>query len=218
MRFAFLLTIFFTLSFVTHAQEKTAAIKLGYFGPSATEGGFILGYQGNKEIDENFEYGWSVDWFNKKYVDKKLVREFEQFQGFPGGETNELRAKTNVHDFPVIFSLTAKYNVNRTFDVFVSGGFGLDVLLVYYRNYKNPNDDELEIAADFAYLFSVGAIYPLGSRSDLIAELSYHHSIPSWEYEIEEKSSPTQPAVKKVFERAFDMSGIMARVGFKFYY
>jgi hypothetical protein len=119
---------------------------------------------------------------------------------------------------PIVFSLTGRYSVNRNFDVYVSGGFGVDVLLIFYRSYQNPDEDNLKIAGDFAYVLSVGGIAPIGSRSEILAELTYHSSMPSWQYEVETVSPITNVKTKKVFERAFDMSGIMARIGFKFYY
>lgn len=33
-------------------QWNTGAVKLGYFNPSATEGGFIIGFEGGKHIDK----------------------------------------------------------------------------------------------------------------------------------------------------------------------
>lgn len=211
------LAIVILLVVSSFAQNKTALIKLGYYSPEATNGGLVLGYQGAKAIDENFEYGWSFDWFNKNYVDKKLVKEFE-LAGFPNSELNELRAKTNVHNIPIMLSLTGKYRLDRRFDVYVSGSFGVDVLLIFYRSYQNPEDDDLKIAGDFAYMFSVGGITSIGSRSEFLAELSYFSAEPGWQYEVETVSSITNTKTKKVFERVFDMSGIMARIGFKFYY
>jgi hypothetical protein len=217
MKKIFLIVIVLLSFNLLNAQQKTAAVKLGLYSPQATNAGFVLGYQGGKDIDENFEYGWSIDWFNKNYVDKKLEKEFD-LAGFPNSELNELRAKTNVHNLPIVFSLTGRYSVNRNFDVYVSGGFGVDVLLIFYRSYQNPDEDNLKIAGDFAYVLSVGGIAPIGSRSEILAELTYHSSMPSWQYEVESVSPVTHLNTKKVFERVFDMSGIMARIGFKFYY
>ena len=67
--------IYSSLSF---AQLNSASIKLGYFNPAATNGGFIIGYEGGKIIDERLIFGWSIDWFHSNYVDKKLVNEFNQ--------------------------------------------------------------------------------------------------------------------------------------------
>ncbi len=87
-------------------------------------------------------------------------------------------------------------------------------MLIFYRNYQNPNEDEFEGAFDFNWRLGMGIAFQIGRRSDLIAELAYHSSAPSWSYELDD------PLVgrKRVFERVFDMSGLMARVGLKFYY
>jgi len=39
-----------------------------------------------------------------------------------------------------------------------------------------------------------------------------HNSAPSWEFEVD------TPAGKRTFERVFDMSGVMARIGVRFFY
>ena len=87
-------------------------------------------------------------------------------------------------------------------------------MLIIYRDYKYPNEDEFDGAFDFNWRLGMGFAIQIGRRSDLIAELTYHSSAPSWSYEIND------PVIgyKRNLERVFDMSGLMARVGFKFYY
>ncbi|MBK8943953.1 MAG: outer membrane beta-barrel protein [Ignavibacteriae bacterium] len=193
---------------------KSSSIKLGNFGPSATESGFIIGYESGKFIDRNFVIGWSVDWFNKNYVDQILVQELNDYYGFFDSELNEVRAKTNLHSIPVLFNMTAKFPMAPRFSSYVTGGVGVEALLIFYRNYENPNEDEFEGAFDFNWRLGFGVAYQLGRHSDFVAEITYHSSHPSWTYEIDD------PHVgrKQILEREFDMSGVMARIGFKFYY
>ena len=54
----------------------------------------------------------------------------------------------------------------------------------------------------------------LGRRSDIFGELSYHASQPGWQYEAYDPVTNR----KETFERSFDMSGMMFRVGIRFYY
>jgi len=194
--------------------SKSSTIKLGNFGPSATESGFIIGYESGKYIDRNFDIGWSVDWFNKNYVDQILVQEFNDYYGFFDSELNEVRAKTNLHSIPVLFNMTAKFPINPRLSSFVTGGVGVEALLIFYRNYQNTNENEFEGAFDFNWRLGFGVAYQLGRNSDFVAEITYHSSHPSWTYEIND------PMIgrKKILEREFDMSGLMARIGFKFYY
>lgn len=196
------------------AQRKSSTIKLGNFSPGATESGFVIGYEGGKFIDRNFDIGWSIDWFHKDYVDQTLVSEFNQYYGFFESELNEVRAKTNLHSVPVLFNMRAKLPMSPRVSAYVTGGIGVEALLIFYRNYQNTNEDEFEGAFDFNWRLGMGIAFQVGRRSDLIAELVYHSSAPSWSYEIDD------PLVghKRIFERVFDMSGLMARVGFKFYY
>ncbi len=208
------LLLFFVLALAattTFGQRNAAAIKLGYFSPQATDGGFIIGYQGSRGIDQFLDIGWSIDWFNKNYVDKELAQQFEEFD--LQGELNELRAKTNIHEVPIMFNMTAYFDINKKAAAFANIGVGAEVLLVFYRNYQNPDEDKIKGAFDFSWRLSGGVVYAMGSRSELLAELGYHSSEPSWNYTVEGDNG-----LKKTFERVYDMSGVMLRVGVKFYY
>lgn len=191
------------------AQFGSSAIKLGYFHPSAAKGGFIIGYEGGRDIDYFF-FGWSIDWYHKNYVDKRLVDDITP--SFGSGEITELRAKTNIHDFPVMAVGAVRFPVApRTF-LYVHGGIGAEMLLVNYRNFQNPDQDEFKVAFDFNWRLGLGGAFELGPRTEVFGELTYHNSEPSWEFEVD------TPAGKKTFERIFDMSGVMARVGVRFFY
>jgi hypothetical protein len=207
-----LVIIICSFSLPVFAQWNTAAIKFGVFNPSAADGGFIIGYEGGPFVDNGFSFGWSIDWFHRDYVDKKLVAEFNDYYGIGRGSINELRAKTNLHDFPLMLNATAKFPVSPFVKMFLTGGIGGEVLLIHYRNFQNPDESEFQAAFDFNWRAGIGLVYELGYRSEIFGELSYHRSMPSWTYEVEEQG------YKRFFEREFDMSGMMARIGFRFYY
>ena len=97
---------------------------------------------------------------------------------------------------------------------FFTGSAGMEVLLIFYRNYQNPQDDEFKGAFDFSWRLGGGIAYELGRRSDVFVELTYHYSKPSYEYEVRDNLS----GKTRIFERSFDMSGIMMRVGFRFFF
>ena len=209
-----LVTIFVLfISSMNLAQWGTASIKLGQFSPSATESGFIIGYEGGRYIDRNFNFGWSVDWFHKSYVDKKLVAQINDLYGIAGGSVNELRAKTNIHDFPLMLNATAKFPVSPFVNTFITGGIGAEVLIIDYNNFENPDKSELHGAFDFDWRIGLGIGYELGRRSEIFGEIDYHSSMPSWDYDVTDNNG-----VKRTFERQFDMSGIMTRIGIRFYY
>jgi hypothetical protein len=199
---------------VLTAQTKFGTIKAGLFTPSATEAGFILGYEGGWIIDDNFFVGWSADWFNKNYTDRNLVNEFNDFYGQINSQLNELRAKTNLHSIPLMGTVTGNWEVAPRARAFVTAGAGLDILLIFYRNYANPDNNEFQGAFDFAWRLGGGVMYELGRRSDAFIELAYHNSQPGWEYEVKDALTGRT----KVFERRFDMSGLLMRVGFRFYF
>ena len=201
------------LPIVISAQAHFGSVKVGMFSPGATSAGFIIGYEGGWNIDDNFIVGWSADWFNKNYVDQKLVAEFNDFYG-PNSTLNELRAKTNLHAIPLMGSVTGSWPIAPRARAFVTGAAGIEVLLIFYRNYENPSNDEFQGAFDFAWRLGGGVAYELGRRSDAFVEIDYHYSQPSWEYNVTDSVS----GKKKVFERKYDMSGIMLRAGCRFYF
>ena len=56
-----LIIIFALLSINSFPQWNTGAVKLGYFNPSATDGGFIIGFEGGRHFDKYMSWNWSVD-------------------------------------------------------------------------------------------------------------------------------------------------------------
>lgn len=209
-----ILAAFILFSTQLSAQFVNNSIKLGYFNPPATDGGFIIGFEGGKYIDRNFSYGFSLDWFHTSFVDAVLVEEFNRIDGFPNYRLNELRAKTNIHSFPVMFNLTANFPVAPRVSTFITGGIGAEVLLIFSSNYQNPNDDDFEGAFDFNWRIGTGLSFVMGRRSNFFFELAYHNAEPSWTYEINDNIDNRV----RVFERSYDMSGMLARIGFRFYY
>ncbi|MBN1301787.1 MAG: outer membrane beta-barrel protein [Melioribacteraceae bacterium] len=204
---------FLLIPFILSAQWNSASVKLGHFNPGATDGGFIVGYEGGKFVDRNLSIGWSIDWFNKNYVDKSLVREFDYYFG-PSGRINELRAETNLHSIPIMFTMSGYFPMTPRVSAYVTGGVGAEILLVFYNNFQNPQDDEFQGAFDFSWRAGIGMLYELGHRSDIFGEITYHASEPSWTYEVQDSDLE----IKRTFERVFNMSGVMARVGLRFYW
>ncbi len=214
MKKLYILFLMFFLTSVLSAQYRTSTIKFGNFKPGATDIGFMIGYENGRAIDRHFDIGWSVDWFHKSYIDQSLVTEFDNYNGYFNSSLNELRATTTLHSIPVLFNMTAKFKMIPRFSTYVTGGIGAEALFIFYRNYENPNEDEFDTAFDFNWRLGVGIAYQLGRFSDIVFEINYHQATPSWTYEINDPRIGST----KILERQFDMSGLMARVGFKFFY
>jgi hypothetical protein len=202
------------LPVISFAQHNSAGIKMGKFTPSATEGGFIIGYEGSRFVDRNLAIGWSIDWFHKKYIDQTLVQQFNNYYGVSSGEINELRAQSNLHSIPLMLSITANVPMFPRISAYLTGAFGAEVLLIFYKEFQNPDEGAFESAFDVSWRAGVGALYEIGNRSDLFFELDYHSSKPSWTYEV--RDPVTQE--KQTYERVFDMSGVMGRFGVRFYW
>jgi len=206
-----LLLIMLLCSAGVFAQHSASAFKLGVFSPSATKSGFIIGYEWGRYIDEALTVGWSLDWFNKSFTDESLVDKYNQFNGVEQ-TINELRAKTSVNDFPLMFNITGKIQTGPRTQAYITGAIGGELLLIDYRSYDNPDESETKGAFDFDWRVGVGMLYELGRRSDVFGELSYHYSQPSWDYSVVDSYGR-----KHTLERTYDMSGVMFRVGLRFY-
>jgi hypothetical protein len=218
MRFSLIkisLLALFCITTVTFGQFHSGAIKFGVQDPQATDAGFNLGYQWERSIDKNFDIGWEVDWFHKTYTDENLVSELNDFNGDVYGTTNELLAKTTLYDFPAQFTMEANFPIpDSKLRVFGNIGLGLDFLFISYKDYSNPDDGNTKAAVDFSWRVGAGIIYPIGTNSELIGELNYHSSEPSWQYQVHDSNTGRT----HTFERSYNMGGILARVGVRFYY
>jgi hypothetical protein len=212
MKKYYFLIVIFAPSLI-FAQPHMGGIKFGVFDPSAANAGFIIGYEGGWAVDRNFSLGWNIDWFHKDYVDQNLVSQFNNFYGI-NGSLNQLRASTNVHAIPLMATATASWPVAPRTYAYFTGGLGFETLFISYHNYDNPGTNDFRSAFDVAWQFGGGVGYELGPRSDIIFELAYHYSQPSWNYE------GTDPVTGRstTFQQVFDMSGFMLRTGFRFYF
>jgi hypothetical protein len=197
------------------AQWNTSAIKLGAFVPSSAGSGFIVGYEGSHFFDPQFSFGWSIDWFHANYTDGKVVSDFNGIDPIPGtsGNINELRAKTNLHDFPIMAIATVRFPITPLSDFYAFGGLGAEALFVSYSNYNDPSKDDFKTAFDFNWRLGIGASYGFSKKSEVFGEIAYHSSAPSWNYQVTDISG-----FKHTYERIFDMSGMMFRLGLRFYY
>ncbi len=188
-----------------YAQGKIGAIKAGMFFPGACEGGFDLGIEYGLHIDTNLDVAVEMGWFKKDYEDEDIR---DKYESIPGLSADDLRvlSETTIYDFPLLVMITAKFPINFKTKWFVNGGLGAEML---YASYNTIDDDsEHELAFDFNWRLGGGAIYNLGERSELLAEVGYHYSKPSYEYEDNNQT----------FKREYDMSGIRGRVGVRFFF
>jgi hypothetical protein len=206
----------FLLPITLFAQWNTSAIKLGTFVPSASGAGFIVGYEGGHFFEPQFSLGWSIDWFHSNFTDSKAVNDFNAIDPPPPGttgSTNELRAQTNINDFPIMGLATVRFPVTPLSDIYINGGIGFEALFVDYTNYQNTSQNDFKTAFDFNWSVGVGGTYGFGKRSEVFAELGYHSSAPSWDYQITDNLG-----FKHTYQRTFDMSGMLMRLGVRFYY
>lgn len=215
----YVIFILLIISSLMFAQSNAAAIKVGGFAPSAIDGmGFIIGYEGGKHIDENLDVCWSFDWFKKEYEDDSAAKKIsEEFGGFVSADEKKKLAETTVYDFPIMFSVTAKFPIARKVKIFLNGGMGAELLYINYYQVSGTVSGEAEEATDWAtswnWRIGTGALYQLGQKSEFFGEFTWHSSKPKYEWD--GKNALGQEAT---YERSYDMSGIMLRAGVRYYF
>lgn len=209
-----IIILLFGLISLVSAQHHSALVTFGHFKPSATEGGFTLGYKGETFIDRNLSIGWSASWFHKSYVDQVLLEQYNQYYGIVSGELSEQRSKTNLHSIPLLASMTAYLPVFPIISLYITGSAGAEALLIFYNDLQNESQNEFKTAWDFSWQVGAGMAYKIGNRSDLVGEIAYHNSNPSWTYTV---TDPETGATKHL-EQSFDMSGVALKFGFKFFW
>jgi hypothetical protein len=109
--------------------------------------------------------------------------------------------------------MSARFPISNRSQFYVLGSLGAEMLIINYRNFQNPTNDEFETAFDFNWRVGVGAAFAISPRSEFFGEITYHESHPSWTYDDEEYYYPSG-----VLERSYNMSGFMTRVGIRFFY
>ncbi|MCK5759894.1 MAG: outer membrane beta-barrel protein [Candidatus Delongbacteria bacterium] len=192
-----------------YSQGKIGAIKAGMFFPGACEGGFDLGVEYGLHIDTNLDVAVEMGWFKKDFEDEDIKDEYESIPGLTADDLRVL-SETTIYDFPVMVMVTAKFPINFNYKWFATGGLGAEML---YASYNTMDDDgKYELAFDFNWRLGGGIIYNLGERSEVLAEVGYHYSKPSYEYE-DDYAGNTY-----TFKREYDMSGILGRVGVRFFF
>ena len=200
------------VAFSLNAQQKIGAIKAGMFFPQACDGGFDLGIEYGLHIDTNLDVSLSLDWFKKEFEDKDAKGEYEEIPGLTADQLVKL-SETTIYDFPLMVAVTAKFPYSDKIKWFATGGLGAEMLYASYNTYDGDEmDEKSELAFDFNWRLGGGAIYNLGQSSEVFGEVAFHYSKPSYEYEDEIGGT------EYTLEREYDMSGIMSRLGVRFFF
>lgn len=195
------------VTFLTYGQSNAGAIKFGFYKPSATDAGFIIGMEYGKHVDENLDVCLSVDWFKKDMVEKDYADDVDSSHPDLDDEVYDKLSESTIYDFPVMLNLTAKFPINPKFKWFLSGGFGAEMLYYSYNKFEADDkyDEKSEFAFDFNWRLGSGVMYNLGRNSEIFGEFTYHYSKPS--YEIDDYK-----------EVEVDMSGILGRCGVRYFF
>ncbi|NQU27034.1 MAG: hypothetical protein HQ528_01955 [Candidatus Marinimicrobia bacterium] len=171
--------IVFLIALITGIANAQIAdnhvIRVGYYIPQAAKSGMILGYQTGKAVDDRVSYGFSVDLYTRKYVEKVEI----DTTGLDLATVNTNRV--NIDFSTYMLPIQANVIVNMPVDVsgmspYVSGGLGFAFLLNRELNYINDEKDTRFFSA-FVWNLAGGVSYELGTNSAARFELFYNRAL-----------------------------------------
>jgi len=152
--------------------SRVTTIRLGYYNPKDTKSGLLIGVNLSTAVDENVDFGLSVDFFHRSYKQEREVADTVSAGGvIEHTIVRELEFTTTA--VPIMASLTLKLNSQLPFTYFFGGGLGYELLFNKENNYETQISDT-RFYHGFCWELQGGVMYRLGRRSWLIAEVLYH--------------------------------------------
>ncbi len=69
-----------------------------------------------------------------------------------------------------MFGISARFPVSNRAQFYATGSLGAELLIINYRNFQNPTDDEFEAAFDFNWRVGVGAAFAISPHSNSLVK------------------------------------------------
>jgi len=120
--------------------SRVTTIRLGYYNPKDTKSGLLIGVNLSTAVDENVDFGLSVDFFHRSYKQEREVADTVSAGGvIEHTIVRELEFTTTA--VPIMASLTLKLNSQLPFTYFFGGGLGYELLFNKENNYETQISD-----------------------------------------------------------------------------
>lgn len=188
-----------------------SSFRFGFYGPSDSNAGMMLGASRGTFVDERVEIFGSGDFFFRTYTQDKKINTTTT----PGGSeisTIKRSADISTYYLPLMGNIRVKFPYNKTFSPYVGGGIGWsmaweDVFIA--EDSLTSKIDDVNFFNGFAANLNSGVILPLGSKSDVYFEAFYNWS------NCKRNQKETSAGI---FWDELNMSGLGIRMGLAFKY
>ena len=198
-----ILILFF--STCVFSQHTIFEAEGGALFPQDTETGTIIGLTAGRMADENLGWAFEAQYFWRTFTKEYTVSE-------SGGATQEATIVTEIENstkmLPIMGKIIYLSQIAPSLDIRVSGGIGYAFLWNTEANYV-INVEESKSYSGFAWQLGAGLSLPISRAADFFGEMIYFSSKPSRD------AGTTQAGLPQRTE--IDMSGLLLRIGVRFY-
>lgn len=187
------------------AQHTIFEAEGGALFPQDTETGTIIGLVAGRMADENLGWAFEAQYFWRTFTKEYTVAE-------TGGATQEATIVTEIENstkmLPIMGKIIYLSQIAPSLDIRISGGIGYAFLWNNEANYV-VNVEESKSYSGFAWQLGAGLSLPISRAADFFGEMDYFYSMPSRD------AGTTQAGLPQRTE--IDMSGLLLRIGVRFY-
>lgn len=175
MKKIILILVAIFMVFSVYAGSNSFTFKAGYYFPAEFESGIIWGADYGYVIDENVSLLLGGDLYYKSIRDIKKPDEIEQV-GVKQEEITEVSEWTGLH-IPLTGKVKIKIPANSNkFKPYGIAGLGVGFTHVSFKgtHQDDGEKDESLTYSGFVWQLGGGAMYRIGSRSNLLVEMIYN--------------------------------------------
>ncbi|RMH73333.1 MAG: hypothetical protein D6675_02835 [Gemmatimonadetes bacterium] len=195
-----------SLSFAVSAYNSSFDFRVGYFNPTDTKSGWILGAQYGRAVDQRVNFGFSVDFYQQEY--KKRVKIAGSHPSGIDSHWSSIQTEFHTLLVPFMFNLSINLPVSQFLvNPYLNLGIGYQWLRNKEQDHEN-NSSRTRNYGGFGWSLAGGLLYPLGSRSDLIGELFWNDATVS-------RSAGRKEGLP--IEEEIGVSGLGVRLGIRIY-
>jgi opacity protein-like surface antigen len=189
------------------------AFEIGALVPNDTDAGIYWGYDWFKNIDEKINFGLMGNFFYRNTHSKRSVT----YSVLNGTEYDTFKEKVDVNTItryiPMMLGITLRLG-DDTLSPFIGGGLGYGLGIESIFGNKSDVKQATNWFGGWNFQFSGGAMYELGSSSDIYGKVFYQVSNLRRIGDLDDKG----PQNKKPDYRELDLTGYGIMFGIRMTY
>jgi hypothetical protein len=190
--------LLFLFSTCVMSQRTIFEIEGGALFPQGTETGTIIGLSVGRMADENLGWAFEAQYFWRTYT--------QEYTTEPQTIVTEIENSTKM--LPVMGKIIYLSQIAPSLDIRISGGIGYAFLWNKEANYIEDQEESNSFSG-FAWEIGAGISIPISRAADFFGEINYFYSTPSRDAGKTVEGLPQRTEI--------DMSGLLFRVGVRFY-